>query len=123
MKINLFNHKIKNRRGFTLVELLIYAFLMVILLGVVFRMAIANRRQMERPAASFRIHQDFLSVGKVIRQDLEETSIGSVVIYPNDDFPKEPPGMAMLSARDKNGVFQSTPQGTPLWQKVVLLHS
>ncbi len=68
---------------------------------------------------AIKIQGDFSNGEKSIRRDLEETAIESVVIYPNDDFPQEAPGIAMLSARDSRGIFITTAWGTPRWQKVV----
>jgi type II secretory pathway pseudopilin PulG len=108
------------RKAFTLVELVIYMFLMVVLLGIVFRMAIVNRRQMEKPAAGFRAVQTFLSLQSILNRDLQETDLSTVRIYPNPRFPGAPPGMSLASPRGlADDAVKMTPQGGVLWQKII----
>jgi len=110
----------KRQGGVSLIELSIYMFLLVVVLGIVFRMAILNRRQIEKPAASFRIQQDLLSVQEILRRDLTETNLSTVRIFPNPDFPDAPPGMSLISPRGiKDDEIQTTQFGNPYWQKII----
>lgn len=111
---------IYKKRGFSLFELVIYAFLLAVILGIVFRMAIFNRRTFEKPAASFRIQQDLMSIQEQLRRDLEETHLSTVKIFPADPNSTDPPGISMISPRDiVKDEIQTTPSGTPNWQKII----
>jgi len=106
--------------GFSLVEMLIYAFLLLMILGVVFRMAIQGRRNAERPMASYRLQQNLMAAQKYLQQDLRETRLCTIRIYPNPSSPDAKPGISMASPRSiATGDLKLTPSGTPLWQKVV----
>ena len=108
------------KRGFTLFELVIYSFLLAVILGIVFRLAIFNRRTFEKPAASLRIQQDLIAIQKMLRKDLEETHLSTVRIFPSNPASNEPPGISMISARDiDNDEIQTTSSGTPYWQKII----
>ncbi|MFH0802331.1 MAG: hypothetical protein V2A78_08120 [bacterium] len=107
-------------KGFSLVELMIYAFLTVLILGVVFRMMVLNRRQMERPAATFRIQQELLSVHRYLERDLEETRLSSIRIYPNSSHPNALPGISLASPRSiDDDTLKLSPTGFPIWQKII----
>jgi len=106
--------------GFSLVEMLIYAFLLLLILGVVFRMAIQGRRSSERPMASYRLQQNLMAAQKYLQQDLRETRLCTIRIYPNPSNPAAKPGISMASPRSiATGDLMLTPSGTPLWQKIV----
>lgn len=95
-------------------------FLAVILLGIVVRMVTLNRKQMEKPAASFRIQQEVLALQEFLRRDLKETHLSTVRIYPNSDYPNEPPGISMVSNRTLlQDEAMTTSAGHPYWQKTV----
>ena len=106
-------------RGFTLIEMVIYMFLMTLILGLVYSMAVVNRRQMERPAASFRIQQSLLAAHQLLKQDLKYTRLSTIRIYPNDSHPEEPPGIAMASPQDRNGNFTLSGQDGMLFWKTI----
>lgn len=108
------------QRGFSLFELVIYSFLLAVILGIVFRMAIFNRRTFGKPAASFRIQQDLMSIQEQLRRDLEETHLSTVRIFPDNPASADPPGISMISPRDiVKDEIQTTPSGTPNWQKII----
>lgn len=106
--------------GFTLMEMVIYMLLVTLILGIVYRMAVLNRRQMERPASSFRLQEGVLLAHRLLRQDLEETDIHTIRIFPDASNPKEPPGISIASPRSlEDGAFRCSPTGAPLWQKII----
>jgi hypothetical protein len=114
------NERNTQKKGFSLVELMVYAFLTVLILGVVFRMMVLNRRQMERPAATFRTQQELLTAHRYLERDIEETRLSSIRIYPNSSHPNALPGISLSSPRSiEDDSLKLSPTGFPVWQKTV----
>ncbi len=107
-------------KGATLIELIIYMFLLSIILSLVFRIVVLNKKQSSKPMASFNVQQEFIFAQDALRQDLKETKLSTVKIYPNPDHPNATVGISLISPRtiDTNEI-KTTPYGTPYWQKII----
>lgn len=105
------------RRAFTLLETAVAMFLFVLVLGIVFRVLVLNRRSLERPAAAARLTQELLKAQKSLRQDLEGTKLSTVCVYPHPGAPFEPPGISFISCRAVHDDSVDFEMGAVKWQK------
>jgi hypothetical protein len=128
------------RKGFSLVEVIIAGFIMLIILGSVFMLFVQSRKNYERPRATMAAQEQMMRVVHWLTQDLQETDIQSVRSYPNPQSPSEAPGLALISPRlagppldagpaqtfstsaqgvTSFGANAALPFGTVQWQKFV----
>lgn len=108
------------RRGFTLIELIIYTFLSMLILAAVYSLFISGRRNYHAVATSFMIGQEAEVGLRWIRADLQEAALNSIRIYPRPGHASEPPGVSFMSARSpRDSLLQISDAGAPAWQKHV----
>lgn len=107
------------RRGFTLIELMIYVGLASVALLVVTSLFVISQRTQRQTASSYLVGGRFASAVETIRRDLQATSLVSVQAYPNSGHRDEPPGMAFASAYAVDGPNQDSlvvnRYGAPDW--------
>lgn len=107
------------RRGFTLVEILIYAFLSLLILATVTALFSTGRGHYQAASTSFLIGKEAEVGLRWIRADLQGAPLTSIRLYPRTGFSTEPPGCSFVSARGEDGTLQLSDAGVPLWQRHV----
>ncbi|MCA9780824.1 MAG: hypothetical protein KC800_29090, partial [Candidatus Eremiobacteraeota bacterium] len=107
------------RRGFTMIEMVIYFGLSVMVLGVVMAVFFTGRSNFEATSSSYLVSQDAEAALRWLKTDLQEAALSSIRVYPNPDSPSSPPGLSMAMARNLEGEFQFSKWGGPLWSTYV----
>lgn len=104
-------------RGLSLIELVLYLALLAVLTTLVSQVLVANRRDLERPTASFAAQGSVLAVQGMLQRDLEETDRSTVRFHPAPLGP----GLSLISARTGRSAGEELvlKNGLPLWQKYV----
>jgi hypothetical protein len=105
----------------TLIELMIYMFLAGLLLTAIGSLMVSIKRWSAGAEGAFLVSEQFESGVRWMRQDLQETSLASVQVYPNAQNPTEPPGLSFESARtpDHPEVFLINAFGAPQWSEYI----
>lgn len=108
-------------RGFTLIELTVYMFLAMLFMLALGALFVSGRRMFESSSGSYMIGQETEAGIRFLRQDLQETALATLRVYPNANEPAQAPGCSMASARgyDNAGRFMVSRYGTPDWVKHV----
>jgi hypothetical protein len=103
----------RSASGFTLVELTIYSFLMLLITGAVMAVYLNSQRLFLEVESSYFLSSEMMSAYRVLQRDLRETTLTSTNISENS--------FSFLCARDaeKPNVFQISSYGTPHWQSAV----
>lgn len=111
---------IHRRAGITLIEMVVAMFLTTLILGASMTLYVQSSQQSARPGASMRMEADMLNSLRLLERDLSETSQQSIKVFPNKEFPQEPPGVSMESARSlSNDTVVLSEFGGLRWQKYV----
>lgn len=109
----------RRKRGFTLVEIIVYSVLALLLLGLISSLLVLSRRNYEATSSSYLVGRDAEVAIRWLRTELQETALTSLRVYPSPDNSSEAPGMSLLSARDPSKGFTVTPYGAPDWSREV----
>ncbi|MCE1246516.1 MAG: hypothetical protein LWY06_07730 [Firmicutes bacterium] len=118
----------KRYNGFNLTELIIYLFILMVVMATILSIFLFVSRGYSRSTSAFGVQQEVQTGVHWLKRDLQQTSLNSVVVYPNADHPNEPPGVSMISAVEyiapgdpatKTRNMQISEYGVPQWQKYV----
>ena len=113
------------RRGFTLVEMVVYMFVAGLVLSAMYSLFWLSQSSYGKATEIFRLEQDLNQVVIWLRRDLRDTTLGSIRSYPHqtpslgsDDTA---PGISLAGARDPNDAMRMllSPMGTPAWRNHV----
>ena len=102
------------RKGFTLIEILIYAALSVLALMLVFALYSIARQTQQSSYSSFLVGGRIETALVNLRRDLEQTALATIQVYPNDQNPTEQPGLSFVSALS-NEQLDVNAYGVPRW--------
>ena len=109
--------RLKQRNAFSLVEVMVYGFLTVLVLGLLLMLFRETRRLFGVASGTFLVDRSLDSALMLVRQDLAETSLSSIRVYPGPPGTpgeKEGPGLTMAGAGGR-----VTPEGVPRWDRHV----
>ncbi len=98
------------RRGFTLVEVLVASMLTIALLGLVSALFVAANHMIGLQASSLLISRDLSLGAERLRNELKETALGAIRVRNG-----ELPSLTLVTARGKDGHSAIDAQGTPDW--------
>ena len=117
------DYKVKKPSGFTIIEVLVTIGLTLIILGILGSIFVNMYHAYNRVEAEFDIERGLEEGVHWLRRDLSETSLNSIVVYP--DSHDKMPGVSMISAEEYDETtgrrhFQISRFGTPLWSGHVL---
>lgn len=101
--------------AFTLAELVVYFALSAMVLGLVFATFFSGRRNFEATSSSYLVSQDAEAALRWMKADLREAALNTIRVYPNPDYPDEPPGISLASPRDRKNAFMINELGAPKW--------
>lgn len=107
----------QNRRGFTLMEIIVYCALSIAALVVLISMVRVIQRTGDHTYASYLVSGNMATTIRMIRKELQTTSLASITTYGATSG--EAPGFSCVSAYDDDGEFKLGSYGTPHWQKHV----
>ncbi len=107
----------RNRRGFTLMEIVVYCALSVAALGVLISMVRVIQRTGDHTYAQYLVSGNMATTMRMIRKELQATSLASITTYGSTSG--QAPGFSCVSAYDDKGEFKLGSYGTPHWQKHV----
>lgn len=99
------------KRGFTLMEILIYSVLSLVALGVIYALFILARRTAASSFSSYMVGGHTELAISALRRDLSQTALGSITQG------KTSPGVSMVSAL--TDTMQVNPYGAPRWDRHV----
>lgn len=104
---------LRNRRAFTLIEIMIYATISLMVLSTILGVYLASLRLFRTASSSYLMSNEALSAYRTLQQDLRETSLSSIVVADQ--------GFAFVSARDpeKPAEFRVSRFGVPQWTSAV----
>ncbi len=118
-----YNMKRTNLRnsGFTLVELMIYMFLSIIVLGIITTTFVYISDAYNRTSSAFDVQRRVETGIEQVRRDLSQTSLNSIQVYPKSGDRK--PGVSMITACQEEKVsthrsqdsFTMSQYGVPKW--------
>jgi len=108
----------RKKTAFTLTELIIYMFISSLAIGTILTIYFFVQKTYWKSAASFTVQQEASTAVYWIKRDLLTTSLNSITVYPNKDFPAEAPGVSFISAVRDNEM-QVSPSGVPKWDRYV----
>lgn len=108
------------RRGFSLSELIVYSFLLLLVSSSIYgtlRMGVhchsLGRSQVD-------VQQTCNVALALLQQELAEANANTVEFFPKAGYTDQPVGVVFLTARDARGVFRYDPTcGWPQWQAYV----
>jgi hypothetical protein len=85
------------RRGFSLIEVIVYCMLVMLVLTAVYAVYFMGARTFNYTSESFQLGADIQAAVVWLRNDLKMSDLGSIVAYPNLAHPDEPPGVSLES--------------------------
>ena len=107
-------------RGFTLLELVIYAALGALALGAILSLFVISRSTQEQAYTSSLVSGRVYTAMQILRRDLQATALSSIQVYPNTNQSGELPGCALASAYlGDDNELQLNAFGAPRWEKTV----
>jgi hypothetical protein len=111
----------RNSRGFTLAEVAIYSFLLLLLLFAIYSLYVSGRKMYEGATGSYLVSQEFEAGVRWLRADLKESGLIAVRVFPSAAEPASKPGVSMTSARsyEDAGKLMISMHGAPQWDKHV----
>lgn len=114
----------RRQRGMTLTELIVYMFLAVLAGVLLWSFQRITRSTQEASTASYLVSRETETCIDWIRQDVNETALASILVYPSEDAPSEAPGMSLVSNRafhnERKGKPLVNSWGAPQWDKHIL---
>lgn len=110
-----------NYGGFTLVEVLIAAMIGLLVISLAVGLFTSTQGRYSEVTESYELEQRVSELVEWLQDDLKQTSLASVVVYPNPDHKTEPPGLSFASAHplDQTKQLELTQYGSAKWQKHV----
>lgn len=109
----------RRQPGFTLAEIIVYAMLSVMVLGVIYSVFVTGRRHYEAASSSYLVSREVETALRWLRSDLQEASLASIRVYPNEEHPDASPGISLASPRDLDQKLQINALGAPEWSSYV----
>lgn len=108
-------------RGYSLTELVVYMFIASMMLSLIVVIFVFMSRSYSRAEASYDVQREAQTGMEMIRRDLSQTSLNSIVVYPDSD--EKNSGVSMISAQHdeevaggaKRRYFKMSDYGTPDW--------
>ena len=114
----------RQQRGMTLMELVVYMFLAVLACVLLWSFQQITRSTQQASTATYLVNGETDTCIDWIRQDVNETALASIQVYPSTGESTEAPGISMVSNRafadDEKGKLLVNKWGAPLWDKHVL---
>ena len=104
------------RRGFTLIEIVVYCGLSVVALGLILSLFTVAKRTQQQTYSQYLVGGSLSSTIDLIRRELQATALSSIVVKEGT------PGFSCASAYNSEGNFVPNPYGAPRWQKNVFYH-
>ena len=104
------------RRGFTLIEIVIYFGLSAMALGVLVSMFIIASRTQQQTYSQYLVGGSLSSTVHLLRRELQATALSSIKVYSDGT-----PGFSCASAYDSEGNFSVNGYGAPNWKKHVFI--
>lgn len=101
------------RRGFTLIEIVVYFGLAVVALGVILSIFTVATRTQQQTYSQYLVGGSLSTTVRLIRRELQATALSSIM---NEEGV---PGFSCASAYDNDGKFTLNGYGVPNWQKHV----
>jgi hypothetical protein len=105
-------------------ELVVYMFLAVLACILLWSFQQITRSTQQASTATYLVNGETETCIDWIRQDVSETALASIQVYPNSEAASEAPGLSMVSNRafadDEKGKLLVNKWGAPLWDKHVL---
>lgn len=110
------------RRGFTLMEIAVYAFLLVLAGAAVAGIFAVTRQTSHSTTSSYLVTGSAETAMRWLREELRETALASIRVSPEDGG-EETPGLSFVSARafgdSARGELLVNRYGAPQWDKHV----
>ncbi len=109
-------------KGYSLTELIVYMFIASMMLTVIVVIFIFMSRSYSHAEASYDVQREIQTGFETIRQDLSQTSLNSIVVYPSGTETNMS-GVSMISAQQEvkldgeppRRFFKMSDYGTPEW--------
>ncbi|MFA5507636.1 MAG: hypothetical protein WC314_07430 [Vulcanimicrobiota bacterium] len=108
---------VSTRRGFTLIEIIIYFALSVAALAILYSLFTVLRRTGEHTYAQYLVSGDLSTTMRMVRKDLQSTALASITSQGAEAG--EEPGVSCVSGYNQDGELQLGAYGVPHWQKHV----
>ena len=110
-----------NRRAFTLIEIMIASGLALIVVSLMLAVSQITARGSRKSSSGYQLAQEVLLGSSWLKEDLMDTALASVRVYPNADQGGQQPGLSLISAHPVGSHldFQISKYGSPNWQKHV----
>lgn len=108
---------LRRKRGFTLIEMIVYFALSVAALGILLSLFTVLRRTNDHTYAQYLVSGNMATTMRMLRKELQATALASITSYGKNSG--EAPGFSCVSAYDDKGEFTLGAYGTPHWQKHV----
>ena len=108
------------KRGFTLIEIVIYFGISAVALGIIASIFAIAQRTQRHTYSQYLVGGSLSSTVRLLRKELQATSLSSIQVYP--EAGDTGPGMSCASAYNEDGKFSLNGYGVPNWQKHVFYH-
>lgn len=110
----------RKTRGMTLIELIVYMALAVLATVLLWSLQKVTRTTRNATTSSYLVNGQTETCVDWMRQDINETALASIQVYPNLQESSEAPGMAMVSSRSfADSDLLTNSWGAPQWDKHV----
>lgn len=110
------NSRIKNKRGMTLIELIIVTMIMFLLSGSLFWMIIAGKSIWQSSVTRSSDRQELHTTVERITKELRDSDSTLITVS------STPSAICFLSAFNNQGRFITADTGAPVWQKYVIYY-
>ena len=108
------------QRGMTLTELVVYMALAVLATVLLWALQKVTMTARNATTSNYLVNGQTETCVDWIRQDINETALTSVLVYPQPSVPEEDPGMSLVSNRSlADSKLLSNSWGAPQWDKHV----
>lgn len=105
------------KRGFTLIEMVIYFGLSAVALGLIASIFAVAQRTQRQTYSQYLVGGSLSSTIRLLRRELQATALSSIQVYPESGGTS--PGLSCASAYDQDGKFTVNGYGVPKWDKNV----
>ncbi len=107
-----------NKKGFTLIEILIAAFLFLLVSGIVLGVAVIAKRYWQAAEGSIEVKQNTYIATEKVMKDVSDSSIDTFT----DNTSETDRAIGFLSAYNTNGIFVTNNNGEIVWQKYIIYY-
>ena len=111
--------RFRRQNAFTVIEILVYIAISAVIMALLMTLFNVHRQSYNVTTATYLLGQEAEAALRWIREDVRDSALASIRVYPSAEKPTEPPGASLASARNKDEEYKIDKSGAPAWEKQI----